>query len=175
MSRKASLLWVDLEMTGLSPEEDRILEGSFIATDWKLREVGRMSVVVKVDEELMKRRMRGEFWEKNADSRRGLMEQNGRGVSRRSAERAVLEMMGEYFGKEVYLAGNSVYQDRKFIEKEWPKVAERVHYRMLDVSAWKVWFEHVRGVKMKKLDGHRAEGDVEASIFEFRKYLEFVK
>ena len=175
MSKKASLLWMDLEMTGLDPVRDRILEVSVIATDWKLDEIARMSAVVKVSPGLMKRRMRGEFWEKNEGSKLELMSQNGGGESRRNVERSLVKMVDEYFGKEVYLAGNSIHQDRKFIDREWPELAGRLHYRMLDVSAWKVWFEHVKGVKLKKLEGHRAEGDVEASMVEFRRYLEFVK
>ena len=62
--KKAKLLWVDLEMTGLSPVKDRILEVAAIATDMKLNEIARYEAVVKVDEELMKSRMVGDFWDK---------------------------------------------------------------------------------------------------------------
>ena len=63
--KKTKLLWMDLEMTGLSPEKDRILEVAAIATDMKLNEIARFTAVVKVSPELMKKRMVGEFWEKN--------------------------------------------------------------------------------------------------------------
>lgn len=175
MSKKAKLLWMDLEMTGLEPEHDRILEVSAIATDWNLKEVGRYSAVVRVSPSLAKRRMVGEFWEKNSNAREALLQQNEEGKKAGDVEGELLEFVEENFGKEVYLAGNSIHQDRKFIDREWPKLAERLHYRMLDVSAWKIWFENVKRVKMVKKEEHRAEGDVEDSIKEFRRYLEFVK
>ena len=59
MSKKASLLWVDLEMTGLSPAEDRILEVAAIATDWEMNEIATYTAVVKVDDALIKERMVG--------------------------------------------------------------------------------------------------------------------
>jgi len=63
--KKAKLLWVDLEMTGLDPEKDKILEVAAIATDMKLEPIATYEAVVKVDENLMKERMIGDFWEKN--------------------------------------------------------------------------------------------------------------
>ena len=67
--KKAKLLWIDLEMTGLDPERDRILEVAAIATDWDLKELAQYEGIVKVDEKLIKERMVGEFWEKNRKSR----------------------------------------------------------------------------------------------------------
>jgi len=174
--KKAKLLWVDLEMTGLDAVRDRILEVSVIATDWKLDEVVRYNAVVFVNPGLAKRRMVGEFWEKNSGTRDELLRQNvaeGRRV--REVEKEILALVGENFSGEVYLAGNSVYQDRKFIDRQWPELAGELHYRMLDVSAWKIWFENVKKVRMTKVEEHRAEGDVEDCIREFRKYLEYVK
>ena len=78
---KCSLLWIDLEMTGLSPEKDRILEVAAIATGWDLEPKAEMTAVVKVDLKLMKERMVGEFWEKNKESRDALMAQNEKGKS----------------------------------------------------------------------------------------------
>ena len=81
---KAKLLWMDLEMTGLDPEKDRILEVAAIATDWELEPMAQMTAVVKAPEKLMQERMVGEFWEKNAASRAGLMEQNSEGKETRA-------------------------------------------------------------------------------------------
>ena len=80
--KKAKLLWVDLEMTGLDPTKDRILELAAIASGWDLTPVAELTAVVKVPETLMKRRMVGEFWEKNAESREALMAQNAQGIHR---------------------------------------------------------------------------------------------
>jgi oligoribonuclease len=173
--KRAKLLWIDLEMTGLDPEKDRILELAAIATGWDLESLAEMTAVVKVPESLMKKRMVGEFWEKNAESRDGLMAQNANGESTSGVEKELLEFMDQYFGKEIILAGNSIHQDRKFIDREWPEVAKRLHYRMLDVSAWKVYFEGAKGKKFTKREAHRALDDIRGSIEELKWYLSFMK
>ena len=81
MTKRAKVLWIDLEMTGLEPMEDRILEVAAIATDWNFTEIARYEAVVKVDGELMRRRMVGELWEKYADVREALVKQNETGKS----------------------------------------------------------------------------------------------
>lgn len=173
--KKAKLLWIDLEMTGLDPKEDRILEMAAIATGWDFEPMAEMTGVIKVSEALMKKRMVGEFWEKNAKSREALMAQNRDGVAADTMEQLLLEFIDQYFGKEVILAGNSIHQDRKFIDREWPEVAARLHYRMLDVSAWKVVFEGKYGKKFVKREQHRALDDIKGSIEELRWYLSMVK
>ena len=173
--KKAKLLWIDLEMTGLDPKEDQILELAAIATGWDFEPMAEMTGVIKVSEALMKKRMVGEFWEKNAKSREALMAQNRDGVAADTMEQLLLEFIDQYFGKEVILAGNSIHQDRKFIDREWPEVAARLHYRMLDVSAWKVVFEGKYGKKFVKREQHRALDDIKGSIEELRWYLSMVK
>lgn len=172
--KKAVLLWIDLEMTGLEPEKDRILEVAAIATGWDLEPRAEMTAVVKVPEELMRKRMVGEFWEKNAASRAGLIAQNATGESAKQVEGRLLEFVAENFGEEVILAGNSIHQDRKFIDREWPELAAKLHYRMLDVSAWKVYFEGALGKKFLKREAHRALDDIMGSIEELKWYLEAI-
>ncbi len=172
---KAKLLWIDLEMTGLDPEKDRILEVAAIATDWELEPMAQMTAVVKVPEKLMQERMVGEFWEKNAASRDGLMEQNSEGKETSVVEGEILKFLNEWFGDEVILAGNSIHQDRKFIDREWPEVSRKLHYRMLDVSAWKVVFEGKYGKKFLKRETHRALDDIIGSIEELKWYLSMVE
>ena len=173
--KKAKLLWVDLEMTGLEPKKDRILEVAAIATDWDFQEVARMTAVVKVPKNLMKKRMVGEFWAKNRESYEQLLKQNETGLKSPTVEKELLEFIEKYFGEEVILAGNSIHQDRRFIRKEWKKLDKRLHYRMFDVSAWKVYFENVMKIKFTKRDMHRALDDIEGSIEEIKYYLERVK
>ena len=180
--KKAKLLWVDLEMTGLDPEKDRILEVAAIATDWDFEVLqdkegnqAVMTAVVKVSEDLISKRMVGEFWEKNAASRDGLISQNAGGESAGEVEQKLLDFVDKWFGSEVILAGNSIHQDRKFIDREWPKLAARLHYRMLDVSAWKVVFEGKYGKKFIKREAHRALDDIQGSIEELKWYLGMVK
>ncbi len=162
-------------MTGLDPEKDRILEIGAIATDWEFNRIAEMTAVVKVPDALIKKRMVGLFWEKNQDSYNGLVAQNANGQPSKTVEKAVLKFMDKYFKKTIYLAGNSIHQDRKFIDREWPEVSKRLHYRMLDVSAWKVYFENARGVKFTKRDAHRALDDINGSIEELEYYTRFLK
>jgi oligoribonuclease len=87
------------------------------------------------------------------------------------------EFLDEHFSgdKPVLLAGNSIHQDRKFIDNEWSKLASKLHYRMLDVSAWKVVFEGKYRKKFAKPESHRALADIRGSIEELQYYLKKIK
>ena len=173
--KKAKLLWIDLEMTGLDPVKDRICEVAAIATDINLNQIATYEAVVKVSDKLMKDRMVGEFWEKNSKSRDALQAQNASGKKVAEVERELIDFIKKYFSKEVYLAGNSIHQDRKFIEKEMPNLNKLLHYRMLDVSAWKIYFENALKKKFTKPENHRALDDINGSIEELKWYLTFLK
>lgn len=172
--KKAKFLWVDLEMTGLFPGVDKIIEVAAIATDEDLKEVTRYESTVKINDNLLRERMRGEFWDKNAQTRANLIAANSEGKPVEEVEVDLLAILKEHFGNYIYLAGNSIHQDRKFIEKEMPKLNRKLHYRMLDVSAWKIFFENHMKVKFEKNEGHRALADIEESIAEFKYYLTYV-
>ena len=181
---KARLFWIDLEMTGLDPEVDKIVEVAAIGTDWELNPLCKFTATVKVDEDFMKKRMVGKFWEKNAESRDAMIAENALGEPSKMVEKKLLEWMDENFAKQsiddgkgkgkIILAGNSIHQDRRFIDREWKKLAERLHYRMLDVSAWKVYFEGAMGEKFTKREAHRALDDILGSIEELKWYLSSV-
>lgn len=173
--KKAKLLWADLEMTGLDPAKDKICEIAVIATDMELNPVANYEAVVKVDDKLMQERMVGDFWEKNAKSRDALQAQNQNGKPIEEVERELLDFIDQNCDKELYLAGNSIHQDRKFIENEMPELNKRLHYRMLDVSAWKIYFENALGKKFSKPENHRALDDINGSIEELKWYLTFLK
>ena len=162
-------------MTGLEPDKDKILEVATIATDMGLNEVARYEAVVKVDEKLIKSRMVGDFWEKNHVSRDALIAQNETGKPVQEVENELLKFIDKYCTKELYLAGNSIHQDRKFIEREMPQLNERLHYRMLDVSAWKIYFENALKKRFIKPENHRALDDINGSIEELKWYLTFLK
>lgn len=174
---RAKLLWIDLEMTGLDPIEDRILEVAAIATSWDFKEIATYEAVKKVGPNLMKKRMIGEFWDAYPEVRDALQAQNMTGKNGRIVENELLAFIDEHFDgdKPVLLAGNSIHQDRKFIENEWTRLNARLHYRMLDVSAWKVVFEGKFKKKFAKPEAHRAMEDIRGSIEELKYYLGKVK
>lgn len=173
--KKAKLLWIDLEMTGLDPAKDRICEVAAIATDMKLDEIASYQAIVKVPEALMDERMVGEFWEKNSKSRDALKAQNKDGKPVKEVEKELLDFIKQNCDKELYLAGNSIHQDRKFIEREMPDFNKHLHYRMLDVSSWKIYFENALNKKFIKPENHRALDDINGSIEELKWYLTFMK
>jgi len=177
MTKHADLLWMDLEMTGLDPKQDRILEVAVIATDWEFNEIATYTAVKKVGHDLMIERMVGEFWEKFPHVRDALIAQNLDGKHGRSVENELLEFVDKHFAKDerVLLGGHSIHQDRKFIENEWPRLDARLHYRMLDVSAWKVVFAGKYKAKYAKPEAHRALEDIRGSIEELKYYLGKVK
>lgn len=174
----SKLLWVDLEMTGLDPKEDRILEVAAIATDWKLDEIDTYEAAVKVSPQRMNKRMfKGEnlaFWETVPHVREALITQSKKsGLKASVVEEELLGFIGEHFDDDyrVILAGNSIHQDRRFIVNEWPRLDKRLHYRMLDVSAWKVVMEGKYRRKFAKPEVHRALEDIRGSIEEIKYYL----
>ena len=173
------ILWMDLEMTGLDPTEDRILEVAAIVTDWQFKEIATFEAVKQVGSALAKKRMSGSFWEENAATRNALLAANAgeQAKNGRTVENELLAFIDEHFEKDapVLLAGNSIHQDRRFIANEWPRLDARLHYRMLDVSAWKVVFEGKYRVKFAKPETHRALADIRGSIEELQYYLKKVR
>jgi len=184
MSNKTSkkILWIDLEMTGLDPVEDRILEVAAIVTDWDFNELGVYEGAVKVPDAFMKKRMiegpSKDFWLKFPDSYNGLVKQNEeKGQPSEEVENALLALIDEHFEKDipVLLGGNSIHMDRRFIIDEWKALDARLNYRMLDVSAFKVVFEGKFKKKFSKPENHRALDDIRGSIMELKYYLGKVK
>lgn len=172
------ILWVDLEMTGLDPVHDRILEIGAIVTDWDFKEIAQYEAAVLVGPRLVEKRMKkgpaASFWESVPETRDALIKQNTeKGRSARTIENELLAFLDEHFDKElpVLLAGNSIHVDRKFIENEWGRLNARLNYRMLDVTAWKVVLENKFKKKFAKREAHRALDDIRGSIEELQYYL----
>ncbi len=178
-AKQTRLLWLDLEMTGLSPEKDLILEVAAIVTDWQFKELASFEGVIKNSSLKLKQRLANNsvFWDANPISRDGLIEQNKTGKSLAEIEDEILKFIEKNFksGIPIILAGNSVHMDRRFIEKNWPRFNASLHYRMLDVSAWKVVFENKYRTKFIKPDMHRALDDIRGSIQELQFYLARIK
>ncbi len=171
------ILWVDLEMSGLLPREDVILEIAAIVTDWDFVEVATYEAVAKQDAKFLQKQMQTTFWQDNSAARDQLLAQNENGKSLEIVEKELVKFVNLHIGRDekVLLAGNSVHQDRQFIDFWWPDFAARLHYRMLDVSAWKVVFLGRYGKKFAKPENHRALSDIRGSIEELKYYLKKVK
>ena len=105
------------------------------------------------------------------------MKQNQHGKDLTEVEDDLLAFIDANFEKDVpvLLAGNSIHMDRRFIVAQWQRLDARLHYRMLDVSAWKVVFEGKYKKKFAKAEEHRALGDIRGSMMELQYYLGKVK
>ena len=179
MTKNAKILWVDLEMTGLDADNDLILEIAAIATDWEFNELGTYEGIVKNDHMSLHERLElnSVFWDANPASKQGLVDQNANGKNLVDIEDEILAFIDEHFEADtpVLLGGNSIHMDRRFITSQWQRLDKRLHYRMLDVSAWKVVFEGKYKKKFAKPEEHRALGDIRGSIMELKYYLGKIK
>ncbi len=174
--KPTKVLWVDLEMTGLDPMVDRILEVGAIITDWDFKKIAQFEAVIRQDENFIKNRMQGSFFEENSEARDALWAQNSSGQPESEVEQNFIKFAREYIADEkILLAGNSIHQDRRFIARWMPDLDKILHYRMLDVSAWKVVFEGKYGKKFAKPEDHRAINDITGSIDELKYYLSKVR
>jgi oligoribonuclease len=174
------ILWVDMEMTGLDPVNDYPLEIAAIVTDWNFKEIATYEGAVHWCSKHIQERFdkNKSFWNGDgAVSRDQLLAQNKATKKTKAAvERELIAFLDEHFDEGlVLLGGNSIHQDRKFIDQWFPKFAKRLHYRMLDVSAWKVVMEGKFGKKFAKPEQHRALDDIRGSIEELEYYLKKVK
>jgi oligoribonuclease len=179
MTKKAKILWLDLEMTGLDAENDLILEVATIATDWDFNEIATYEGVVKNENMTLDERIatNSVFWDANPAARDGLKAQNENGKDLKVVEDEILTFIDKHFEADtpVLLGGNSIHMDRRFITSQWSQFDARLHYRMLDVSAWKVVFEGKFKKKFAKPEEHRALGDIRGSIMELEYYLKKLK
>jgi oligoribonuclease len=171
------LLWVDLEMTGLDPGKDVILEVAAEITDFDFKTLASYEAIVKQPKDLVVERMGKNIWWKDfPENRDEFVRKLDEGKPSEQVERELIELVEQQFGAEpAVLAGNSIHNDRLFIRQWWPQLDLKLHYRMLDVSAWKIFMQGKHGVKFEKKEVHRAFDDIQASIAELQHYLEWFK
>lgn len=174
-----NLIWVDMEMTGLEPDTDRIIEVAVVVTDMHLNILaeGPVFAIHQSDETLDKM----DAWNKGTHGRSGLIDRvKASTVSEADAETALIDFLKHFVpaGKSP-MCGNTICQDRRFMARGMPRLENFFHYRNLDVSTlkelcrrWKP--ELIAG--FKKHQKHTALADIIESIEELRYYREhFIK
>ncbi len=167
------IFWADLEMTGLDPGEAVILEFAGIITNLDMEILDRVELVIyQPPEELSKMN----DWNRKTHTDSGLLAKVPLGKPLAEAEDEIIAFLRPHFpDSKPILAGNSIHQDRKFIDKHMRRLAELLHYRMLDVSSFKQIFNHRYHISFKKNNAHKAMEDIIASIDELKYYLGFIK
>lgn len=175
--KPTKLLWVDLEMTGLDPSNDVILEIAAEITDFDFKTLASYEALVQQDHDLVVERMqKNSWWADFPDNRDSFVAKLESGKVSDVVEKELLALVEQHFGSEpAILAGNSIHNDRLFIKNYWPELDLKLHYRMLDVSAWKVLMQGKFGVEFEKKEVHRAFDDIQASIAELQFYLDWFK
>lgn len=168
-----NLIWIDLEMTGLNPDTDRIIEVAVVVTDPQLtrRVEGPVLAIHQSDAVLDAM----DAWNKGTHGKSGLIERvRASTTDEAAAQDAVIDFLRRYVAKgKSPMCGNSICQDRRFLARTMPVLEAYFHYRNLDVSTLK---ELARRWKPAALDGfkkaqaHTALADINESIDELRHY-----
>ena len=168
-----NLIWLDMEMTGLNPDTDRIIEIAIVVTDSQLVTVAEAPVLVVRQSDAVLDAM--DNWNKGTHGRSGLIDKvKASMLAEADAERSILDFLAQYVPTRTSpMCGNSICQDRRFLARWMPKLEAYFHYRNLDVSTlkelvrrWKP--ELTRGVV--KNGKHEALADIYESIEEMKYY-----
>mgnify|MGYP003876480911 CR=1 FL=1 len=176
--RMKRLFWIDLEMTGLDENVDHILEVAVVITDIDFKPLDQYHRVVFQPKEVVDGM---NDWCKKTHGESGLTAAIPSGTPLATVEKEMVALIEKHFGgpgprsERVVLCGNSVGNDKRFVDKYLPLVAKRLHYRLIDVSSFKEVFREKYSVEFKKGNSHRAVDDIHESIKELVHYLSFVK
>jgi oligoribonuclease len=170
---KTPLVWIDMEMSGLVPERDRILEVAMVVTDAELNTIAEAPVYVLHQPDEVLDAM--DSWNKSTHGKSGLVDKvRASNLTEADVESRIIEFLKPLVAERVApLAGNTVHQDRRFMARYMPAFDAYLHYRIVDVSTLK---ELARRWNPEVLQGvakegrHEALADVYESIEELRHY-----
>jgi oligoribonuclease len=179
MTATDRLVWIDMEMSGLDPEKERVLEIATIITDKDLVVIAEQTeLVVHQPDELLAAM---DEWNTKHHGASGLTERvRTSTVTEDEVDAAVVAFIDAHVpaSERPVLAGNSIHQDRRFIHRYLPRLDKRLHYRMVDVSTIKElarrWYPEVFERRPAKRETHRALDDIRESIDELRFWREQV-
>jgi oligoribonuclease len=169
------LIWIDLEMSGLKPDADRILEVALVITDHALDTVAQAPVYVVHQDDAVLQAM--DSWNQSTHGRSGLIDKvRASTATEQEVEAAALAFLREHVpAKASPMCGNTICQDRRFLARFMPALEDWFHYRNLDVSTLKELARRWKPELMKgipKEGKHEALADVLESITELRYYRE---
>lgn len=172
-ARYQRLVWIDLEMTGLDPNRERIIEIATVVTDADLNVVAEGPVFAVRQAASLLAGM--DDWNQRTHGESGLIKRvRDNGVETAEAERATLEFLREHVAPGTSpVCGNSVHQDRRFLEREMPELLAFFHYRNLDVSTVKELAKRWNPGALagfSKRNVHLAMDDIKESIAELAHY-----
>ncbi len=176
INKETNLIWIDLEMTGLNPDTDRIIEIATIVTDANLNILAEGPMMAIHQKDIILNGM--DEWNTRQHGQSGLTERVRRSkTSESDAELATIEFLSRFVDpKKSPMCGNSICQDRRFLYRTMPKLEAFFHYRNLDVSTIKELAKRWRPEIMEgfsKQSSHLALDDVRDSITELRYYREY--
>lgn len=168
------LFWVDLEMTGLDDIKDRVLEVAVVITDLDLKPLEQYHRVVFQPPEVLENM---NDWCKETHGKSGLTAEVPKGTPIDVVEKELLALIGRHYSPQdrVVLVGNSVGNDKRFIDRYMPDLSKKLHYRLIDVSSFKEIYREKFNIGFSKGNAHRAVDDIHESIRELGFYLSFVK
>jgi oligoribonuclease len=174
-SNQDNLIWLDMEMSGLLPDTDRILELAAVVTDAQLNVIAESPVLVVHQSDAVLDGM--DAWNKGTHGRSGLIDKvKASTLDEEAATDAMLAFLKEHVpaGKSP-MCGNSICQDRRFMARYMPRLEAFFHYRNLDVSVFKELSRRWRPdiyAGFKKASRHEALADIYESIDELKYYRE---
>ena len=162
-------------MTGLNVEREVVIEVAAIITDYDFNEYASFETVIKQPKSYLDAM---DKWNREHHMKSGLTEKVPFGMLPDIAEEELMLLVKGHFppgGEKPILAGNSIAQDRLFIDRYFKQFSKMLHYRMLDVSSWKIIMRNKYNLEYKKKNAHRALDDIRESMDELKFYLEHLK